>query len=212
MLNPYCQLAQRLLQPRHAVCPVYFKSLKITILNYQCQANARHGSFSQIFPICSWLNLRLQNPKAMKVNWLYVFFGGCQPKRKLCPWENWRNSRSSELPRNSVGINGHFLLLMYNVVLKLAKTQAIDGWMDGQPANIPTLSQSQKNWSTQSGVTPQDITRYFDLLIHCDLGRLHVNLWIFPFCSLETSTVSALQKKLSQELWFYLQNIFQVGF
>lgn len=151
MLNPYCQLAQRLLQPRHAVCPVYFKSLKITILNYQCQANARHGSFSQIFPICSWLSLRLQNPKARKVNWLYVFFGGCQPKRKLCPWESWRNSSSSELPRNSVGNNGHFLLLMYNVVLKWAKTQARDGWMQGQPANIPTLSQSQKNWSTQSG-------------------------------------------------------------
>lgn len=130
-LNPYCQIAQRLLQPRHAVCPVYFKSLKIAILNYQCQANARHSSFSQILPTCSWLNLRLQNPKAMKANRLYVFFGGCQPKRKLCPWENWR-IRSSKLPRNSVGINGHFLLLMYNVVLKLAKILAIDGWMDGQ--------------------------------------------------------------------------------
>lgn len=131
MLNPYCQLAQRLLQPRHAVCPVYFKSLKIAILDYQCQANARHSSFSQTFPNCSWLHLRLQNPKAVKANRLYVFFGGCQPKRKLCPWENWR-IRSSKLPRNSFGINGHFLLLMYNVVLKLAKTQAIDGWMDDQ--------------------------------------------------------------------------------
>lgn len=88
MLNPYWQLAQRLHQPRHTVCPVYFKSLRITIFNYQCQVNARHSSFSQIFPTCSWLNLRLQSPKAMKANRLCVFFRGCQPKRKLCPWEN----------------------------------------------------------------------------------------------------------------------------
>lgn len=141
MLNPYWQLAQRLHQPRHAVCPVYFKSLRIIILNYQCQANARHSSFSQVFPTCSWLNRRLQDPKATKANRLCVFFGDVSPRENSAPGE-LKKQWSSELPSYSVGISDHFLLLMYNVFSKLAKTQATHGWMDGQSANIPTLSQS----------------------------------------------------------------------